>query len=142
MKLSDKLKQHQNLIDEKLRGSLYKIHEGQTGGVVFMQHQDGTFVECWTQDEPEKMDWYKAREYVQTLNYGGFSDWSLPTKNELDEMFDNKDKIGKFQNDWYWSDTEEDEDEFDAWDQHFSTGSQDNSYKDDPSRVRAVRRFK
>ena len=140
MKLSDKLKQHQDLIDDKLRG-LYKIHEGPAGGVVFMQHDDGTFVECWTHDEPKEMDWDQAREYVKTLNHGGYSDWSLPTTEELEKMYENKDKIGKFQNAWYWSDTEYDE--FTACFQYFGTGGQSSINKHTSYfRVRVVRRFK
>ena len=141
MKLSDKLKQHKDLIEDKLRGDLYKIHEGPAGGVVFMQHPDGTYVECWTHDETEGMDWDTVYEYVKTLNYGGYSDWSLPTKEELDELYMNKDQIGNFRDDFYWSDTEE-EDEFNAWFQSFSTGYQSSSFKILDFRVRAVRRFK
>ena len=141
MKLSDKLKQHQDLIDDKLRG-LYKVHEGPAGGFIFTQHEDGTYVECWTHDEPREMSWNEVQKLLQTLNRGGYNDWSLPTKNELDKMFDNKDQIGKFQNAWYWSDTEEKEDEFRAWLQNFSTGDQTNFFKSLYSRVRAVRRFK
>ena len=140
MKLSDKLKQHKDLIDDKLRGSLYKIHEGPAGGIVFMQHDDGTYVECWTHDEPEKMDWEEAREHCKTLNHGGYNDWSLPTKEELDKMYENKDQIGNFEDTWYLSDTEYNE--FIAWSQLFSTGNQDNNSKYYNNRVRAIRRFK
>ena len=139
MKLSDKLKQHRDLIEDKLRG-LYETHKGPAGGVVFMQH-DGTYVECWTHDEPEKMNWDTAREYVQTLNHGGYSDWSLPTIDETLEMYQNRYRIGNFENDWYWSDNEDSE--FDAWLRDFSTGLKKNSYfKTNKLKVRAVRRFK
>ena len=139
MKLSDKLKQHKDLIEDKLRG-LYKIHEGPAGGVVFMQHDDGTYVECWTHDESKEMSWSNAREHVKTLNHGGYNDWSLPTTNELDKMYDNKDQIDNFEDMWYWSDTEYSE--FDAWIQDFSSGYQLKDGKNYDDRVRAVRRFK
>ena len=140
MKLSDKLKQHRDLIEDQLRGDLYKIHEGPAGGIVFMQHDDGTFVECWTQDEPEGMTWDTAYEYVKNLNYGGYNDWSLPNKNELDELYMNKDRIGNLTNYWYWSDNEYSE--FNAWYQAFNTGAQNFNLKSNNVRVRAVRRFK
>ena len=139
MKLSDKLKQHRDLIDDKLRG-LYKIHEGPAGGIVFMQHDDGTYVECWIKDESKEMNWNVAREHVKTLKCGGYNDWSLPTKEELDELYINKDQIGNFRDDWYWS--EEEYDEVSAWPQYFSTGFQHHSFKNFHNRVRAVRRFK
>ena len=140
MKLSDKLKQHQDLIEDQLRGDLYKIHEGPAGGLVFMQHDDGTLVECWTHDEPDKMIWDQAREHVKTLNHGGYNDWSLPTKDELMKMYDNKDRIGNFQNAFYWSDTKYSGSH--VWDQDFSTGYQTNGSRFNTGRVRAVRRFK
>ena len=111
------------------------------GGYIFMQHNDGTYVECWVEDEPDLMTWGDARKHCKNLNYGGYSDWSLPTKEELDEIYKNKNKIGNFEDTWYWSDTEE-EDEFYACLQNFSTGNQYNFNKINNSRVRAVRRFK
>ena len=113
---------------------------GPAGGIVFMQHEDGTFVECRTRDEPNRMTWDQARERVKTLNRGGFSDWSLPTIDELDELYMNKDQIGKFQHDYYWSDTEHSE--FTACNQHFYTGDRYYDGKNFNYRVRAVRRFK
>ena len=113
---------------------------GPAGGFIFMQHDDGTYVECRTRDEPNRMTWDQARERVKTLNRGGFSDWSLPTKEELDELYINKDQIGKFQHDYYWSD--EKYDEFAAWNQLFSIGNQYTLGKNCDFRVRAVRRFK
>ena len=140
MKLSDKLKQHKNLIEEKLRGDLYKVHKGPAGGIVFMQHDDGTFVECWTQDEPREITYNEAREYCKTLNYGGYNDWSLPTKDELDKMYDNKNQIGNFKLDCYWSDTEHSQ--CYAWDQCFNSGTQAATDNDWIGRVRVIRRFK
>ena len=114
---------------------------GPAGGIISMQHNDGTFVECWTNDEPEKMDWDEAREHVKNLNHGGYNDWSLPTKEELDKIQRNKDQIGNFQIDFYWSDTEHSE--YNAWNQDFITGGQNYySRKCNYWRVRAVRRFK
>ena len=37
---------------------------------------------------------------------GGFSDWFLPSNDELSEMYDNKDIIGGFSTNHYWSSTE------------------------------------
>ena len=113
---------------------------GPAGGYIFMQHDDGTYVECWTHDESKEMSWNKAREYVKTLNYGGYSDWFLPTKEELDEIYMNKDQIGNFRDDYYWSDTEYSK--CSAWTQKFSTGSQLNLSKYSSRRVRAIRRSK
>jgi hypothetical protein len=75
----------------------------------------------------------------------GYSDWYLPSKDELVEMYNtignggpdgNK---GGFVNEWYWSSSEDDND--DAWDVDFSDGFVGNSYKNSTSRVRVIRAF-
>jgi len=37
----------------------------------------------WASDPGERMTWYQAGEYARTLRLGGFSDWRLPTRAEL-----------------------------------------------------------
>lgn len=44
-----------------------------------------------------------ANSYCQGLTQYGFSDWRLPTKAELEQMYINKDQIGDFLNKVYWS---------------------------------------
>ena len=46
-----------------------------------------------------------ANSYCQGLTQYGFSDWRLPTKAELEQMYINKDPIGDFLNKVYWSST-------------------------------------
>lgn len=46
-----------------------------------------------------------ANSYCQGVTHYGFSDWRLPTKAELEQMYINKDQIGDFQNKVYWSST-------------------------------------
>ena len=118
----------------------YKIYEGPAGGRVFMQHYDGTYVECWIEDEPKKMNWHKARKYVKKLNYGGYSDWYLPTKDELNELYTNKNQIPNFQHDYYWSDTDYTKSQ--ACSQYFGLHIQTNNTKNCENKVRAIRRFK
>lgn len=46
-----------------------------------------------------------ANSYCQGLTQYGFSDWRLPTKAELEQMYIDKDQIGDFLNKVYWSST-------------------------------------
>ena len=65
--------------------------------------------------------------------------WRLPTKDELNKLFNNKKKIGGFKDglsDYYWSVSEH---SYDAWFQNFSSGSQMFGRKDLTYYVRAVR---
>ena len=77
------------------------------------------------------------------VNYtdGTYSDWFLPSKDELDMMFVNLhfQGLGGFAGIYYWSSTEYDN--YNAWFQYFSFGLQTTNYKNDGLYVRAVRAF-
>jgi hypothetical protein len=89
-----------------------------------------------------------AANICANLTLGGYSDWFLPSRYELNKMYENIGQgntlglgnIGSFANNRYWSSTE-----FDyttAWRQNFSNGFQYNYYqKFNPYFVRAVRAF-
>ena len=79
-----------------------------------------------------KMTWVDAMKACANLGEG----WRLPTKDELNLLYENKDKIGGFGS-VYWSSTEFDKGG--AWKQYFSDGLQDVSAKDGNDYVRAVR---
>ena len=92
-------------------------------------------------------DLYAARLCAE-LQRGGYGDWFLPSKDELNQMYLKigegapapNTNIGGFAADYYWSSTEFDSD--DAWRQLFSSGPQYNSNKTNgANRVRAVRAF-
>lgn len=69
----------------------------------------------------------------------GYNDWFLPSKNELNLMYLQKNLIGNFANNYYWSSTEYDK--FSSWAQHFFNGTQDNNGKYTSARTRAIRAF-
>jgi len=75
------------------------------------------------------------------LVLGGYSDWYLPSKDELNQLYINKVAIGGFANNFYWSSTEYDS--YGAWLQHFSNGYQSSANEDGYGNdyVRAVRAF-
>jgi hypothetical protein len=58
-------------------------------------------LEVKTKDLGE-MDWDDATKACAALGDG----WRLPTKEELNILYKNKDKIGGFDKDYYWSSTE------------------------------------
>jgi hypothetical protein len=70
-----------------------------------------------------------------------YSDWFLPSKDELNQMYLQKAAIGVFANDRYWSSYDESSDVF-AWYQNFTNGGYANNlYKINGLYVRAVRAF-
>ena len=72
------------------------------------------------------------------LVLGGYSDWYLPSKDELNQLYINRVAIG-FADYYYWSSTEYDY--YGAWRQGFFDGNQSNSSKGLNGYVRAVRAF-
>jgi hypothetical protein len=69
-----------------------------------------------------------------------YNDWFLPAKDQLNCFYTNKDAIGNFDNNGYWSSTEDPPDG--AWYQEFFGGIQNTVLKSNPStRVRCAREF-
>ena len=95
-----------------------------------------------------------AADICANLTLGGYNDWFLPSKDELNEMWKNladsdgdgtntgpsdPNNLGNFANLVYWSSSETDNDE--AWGQIFDLGTQDYGDKVTTVYVRAVRSF-
>jgi hypothetical protein len=79
-------------------------------------------------------------DYSVTVGDITYSDWFLPSKDELDKLYINRVAIGGFVDYFdYWSSSESDAN--DAWRQGFYNGLQDISSKNLPIGVRAVRAF-
>ena len=83
-----------------------------------------------------------AADICANLTLGGYSDWFLPSKDELNEMYLNS-SLGNFgfsYGQYYHSSSEYDD--YNAWNQLFSNGQQLGSGKDNsPCKVRAIRAF-
>lgn len=69
----------------------------------------------------------------------GFSDWYLPSKDELNELYKQRDVIGNFTFDGYWSSSEPDS--FLAWYLGFNNGVLNYFNKNNVFDVRAIRSF-
>ena len=80
------------------------------------------------------MNWYDAKIYCKKLG----AEWRLPTKDELNMFYENKEEIGGFANSYYWSSTDGNGQ---AWVQDFDDGVQFSEYKYATHFVRAVRAF-
>ena len=86
-------------------------------------------------DFPNPMNWDSAKKICGTLGKG----WRLPTKDELKTLFQNREKIGGFEERGSWSSTEGAS--YGAWYQFFYDGSQDTNIKEASHLVRAIRAF-
>ena len=94
-------------------------------------------------DAPLTMKWKQAMEYAAKLNAHGHQDWRVPTKSELNVLFQNRAAIGGFDEsgsypvDRYWSSSQDYH--ISAWHQRFSDGRQGYDGKDVASSLRCVR---
>ena len=88
-----------------------------------------------------------AADLCANLTLGGYNDWFLPSKDELNEMYLNIGQgnalglgnVGGFAYNLYWSSTENGD--YIAWSQSFTNGNQYSSGKSNNFVVRAVRAF-
>ena len=82
-----------------------------------------------------------AAKLCDDLVLGGYSDWYLPSKDELNQLYLNKTEIGGFGDiQSYWSSSEINN--LAAWRQYFGNGTQGGSSKNNTTYfVRAIRAF-
>ena len=73
------------------------------------------------------------------LVLNGYNDWFLPSKDELHQLYLQRNLVGGFADDYYWSSSEYDLN--DAWSHHFQIGFQGNLVKYNTYYLRAVRSF-
>lgn len=89
------------------------------------------------------MTFNDAQEYAAKLDMHGHKDWHVPTKYELNVLFNNRTAIGGFNvsgshpTGWYGSASPYDV--WEAWGQRFSDGRKDYNGKGSHARVRCVR---
>jgi uncharacterized repeat protein (TIGR02543 family) len=80
-----------------------------------------------------------AARICDNLELNGYSDWYLPSKDELNKLYINRTAIGGFASGYYWSSSESSS--IIAWGQYFNSGFQIDGIKDFTGSVRAVRAF-
>jgi len=82
-----------------------------------------------------------AAGLARAFTGGGYNDWYLPSKDELNKLYLNRVAIGGFTSNSYWSSTESSISNGDASSQVFLNGNQSNSVKFGTNYVRAIRAF-
>lgn len=81
---------------------------------------------------------YAALECTKS-KHSGYSDWFLPSKDELNKMYRLRYVIGGFTNNVYWSSSEDYD--HSSWLEAFANGKQGTDFKSESYFVRAARSF-
>ncbi|MFT5164794.1 MAG: hypothetical protein ACI8P3_000017 [Saprospiraceae bacterium] len=90
-----------------------KIGDTHEGGIVFYVDETGQNGLVCSKKILGKMNWVDAKAKCKTYEGEGYTDWSLPSKLELNLMYDNLNEKGIDGIEWgllYWSSTERDDD--------------------------------
>ena len=131
-------------VDLKIR----TIGEAYGGGIVFYVTPDGQHgLIAEKQDQSTSTNWYNAHDYIShPENYStagkNYTDWRLPTKYELNLLYQQRAVVGGFTIGFYWSSTESSTFDYDAYYQNFLNGSQSSGDgKHSIHCVRAIRAF-
>jgi hypothetical protein len=120
-----------------------KIGERMPTGVIYA----GKSMYVMPADAPLTMTFSEAQKYAESANAQkayGHGDWRVPTKSELNDLFNNRAAIGGFREGssdasvWYWSSSSRNKDEASC--QRFSDGYRlDNGYRPSLLSLRLVR---
>ena len=117
---------HQSNVNETI--GIGQTHQG---GIIFYLYKDGDIgyiegeqhglIAAPSDQTTTKLNWKSANKICDNLELSGYSDWYLPSKEELNQLYLNRTVISKFSNSWYWSSTKN---SIFAWVQNFNSGTQ------------------
>jgi hypothetical protein len=124
----------------------YIFKNGDTGYVLGENHG----LVCAVSDQSGGADWSSATTLCSNLTLNSYSDWVLPSQDELNKMYANKATINSastanggsaLEVTFYWSSTEDLTDTGSAYLQSFDNGNTYSINKILPNRARAIRSF-
>jgi hypothetical protein len=115
--------------------SIFSIEIGGTLGTLGSGNSNTDKI---VKNQGEKERIYAAK-LCSDLSLGGYSDWYLPSKEELHKLYESKELIGAFTNERYWSSTEETTNT--AWREDMALGLKATNTRSSKYYVRAIRTF-
>jgi len=136
-------------VEGEQHGLVATVADISTGAIwgckgTFISGADGTAIGTGNQNTIDIMAGCAtagiAARLAGDLVEGGYSDWYLPSKEELNKLYLNRTAIGGFTLNYYWS-SSEDSDANKAWSQYFNGSLQANGDKNSVIYVRAIRSF-
>ena len=112
----------------------FKLGQEYLGGIIFHIDESGEHGLV-----AEKSDYPKRLRWDDAMKIFPIGDWRLPTRDELNLLYEKKDIVGGFASYYYWSSSEYFNNY--AWSQYFYGDSQYDEDEVNTNSVRAVRTF-
>ncbi len=120
-----------------------KIGQKYQGGIIFYLDNSGKHGKVCSESDIGRFDWGSAIKKCQNLNLNGYSDWYLPTMNDLKLLYTQKQIIPSLSRyeDSFWSSTETESASF-VYTIYFNgSGYSDHNYKTNTFFALGVRHF-
>ncbi|WGK64982.1 Lcl C-terminal domain-containing protein [Croceiramulus getboli] len=126
-----------------------KVGDIYAGGIIFQLDSIGKHGKVLSLNDLGFQNWYEAKISCTEYRGAGYSDWYLPSREDLQRIYDRlypldmtayPEHVTPLQEEWYWSSTATDGQ---AWEIHFADGywQNDGGGNASESSVRAVRDF-
>jgi serine/threonine-protein kinase len=129
-------------IPPTVSSSKLKIGQEHQGGIIFYLDNSGKHGTVCSDKDLGEFEWNSAMSECQNLIFNGYSDWNLPSKKELEKIFQLRKSIGGFAVNYYWSSSDGSGSlESEAWSLHFGDGSAYFGGKTNNFYLRAIRHF-
>ena len=140
--------ENRRLEEQQRRWANPEIGDKMSDGTIYagLSPDTGKQMFATAEDAPISMDFNAAAKYAKKLDAHGHKDWRVPSKAELQVLFENREKgalkgtfnlTGSDPAGWYWSSSPSTAST--AWCQRFSDGNQNVVYRGTDLSVRCVR---
>ena len=111
------------------------------GGIIIQLDETGEHGMLISEADLGSSDWDQAVLLCNKYSNEGFDDWRLPTIEELHIIYENKNLANNFEQNWFWSSTEDTENSDYAFHLGFISGDEMSVPKQHGKFIRAVRNF-
>jgi hypothetical protein len=113
-KENEVLEQKKALEEERRQLAMAKLPSAPAAGEIrrdgrFIAYDNGTVLDTRTnlmwalKDNGSDMNWSNAKSYCDSYRGGGYSDWRMPTKDELMGLYSSKTELIKLTDSWVWA---------------------------------------
>ena len=126
----------------ELSSTEFAIGKNYQGGIIFIIDASGKHGLIGAKDDlSDAANMHTIEKSIDSYRPDGFRDWRLPTKDELNTLFNKKQLFTGFKKKYYWSSTKKGEGDI-YWVQHLGDGKVNSfNLKDFEYAVRLVRKF-